>query len=108
MGQSFDTIDSMVTAMSTRLAKLLNMTFKDYLTENGYHDSFIKEYAAAALNCNYGQSVEVYLLIITTCKLPSNPICSLIIMWEWQWRDRARFTPQKLRGQEDVPLYQFD
>ncbi|OZC07415.1 prenylcysteine oxidase [Onchocerca flexuosa] len=57
-GRSFDTIDAMVMAMSPHLAKLVNKTMKEHLTENGYHDPFIAEYTNAALNCNYGQFVE--------------------------------------------------
>uniref|UniRef100_A0A8R1XX46 Prenylcys_lyase domain-containing protein n=1 Tax=Onchocerca volvulus TaxID=6282 RepID=A0A8R1XX46_ONCVO len=57
-GRSFDTIDAMVMAMSPHLAKLVNKTMKEHLTENGYHDPFIAEFTNAVLNCNYGQFVE--------------------------------------------------
>ncbi|EFO22240.2 hypothetical protein LOAG_06248 [Loa loa] len=57
-GKSFDTVDAMVMAMSSHLAKLINMTMEEHLAENEYHDPFIVEFTNAALNCNYGQSVK--------------------------------------------------
>ncbi|KAL3982696.1 Prenylcysteine lyase family protein [Acanthocheilonema viteae] len=57
-GRSFDTVDAMVTAMSIRLSKLVNRTMKEDLANSGYHYPFIMEFANAALNCNYGQSVK--------------------------------------------------
>ncbi|CAG9530183.1 unnamed protein product [Cercopithifilaria johnstoni] len=57
-GRSFDTADAMVMAMSTHLSKLVNMTMEENLADSGYHYPFITEFANAALNCNYGQSVK--------------------------------------------------
>uniref|UniRef100_A0A158Q8N1 Prenylcys_lyase domain-containing protein n=1 Tax=Elaeophora elaphi TaxID=1147741 RepID=A0A158Q8N1_9BILA len=57
-GKSFDTVDAMVMAMSTRLAKFVNKTLEEKLVDSKYHYPFIMEYASAALNCNYGQSVK--------------------------------------------------
>lgn len=54
----FDTADELLMATSKSLASQINISSEEFLFREGYHNSFISEYAAAALNCNYGQSVK--------------------------------------------------
>lgn len=55
---SFDTTDDLIAAISPKLVAVVNKSAEEFLIDEGFHEPFISEYAAAVLNCNYGQSLK--------------------------------------------------
>lgn len=65
-GNAYDSIDTMISAVSPQLASLLNQTSYEYLKKMGYQKNFIEEFVRAVINCNYGQSLEVSSVFFDT------------------------------------------
>lgn len=62
-GTSFQSVDTMLTAMDEQFIRLSEKSLQDVLSENGFSSRYQDELALAMTACNYGQGLTVHGMV---------------------------------------------